>query len=354
MGYYSYPSMGEMVMNSGDSKFKTLDPSKYTMDGVNVMVLGGNMTFTEEQAESQGVIVENFLKLLYEKIDNKSGKPIREDIHILPFVYGRLSENGTGVFTKDSIIAIANKLLLKKCVDSDGNRLEIDKACKGMSETVFFTYCHGALELDKILFTLKNALLEKGYSQEEVKQIFRSTGQVSFAPERGSGATIPSITFNTRFDPTTNNYRNELLKNEGMFKKYEGIEFRYFPEGKFWSNVDQYFGENIAVYSSKFLNAFEDENYEHLISYLKRDENWQVIARNHLGQSNGASDIGGEKKISDNANATSQMMGWALSRLVENGLDNLYSDTHVSRPPFTYLLEELKSIRDDFTEEQLL
>lgn len=346
--------MGEMVFDGENSKFRTVDPSKYSMDGVNVIVLGGNMTLSEEHAEAEGVIVENFLKLLYDKMSSPNGEDLRKDIHILPFVYGTLSEGDTGMFTKDTIDAIVNKLLLQKCVDKNGNRLTLDEACKGMSELVFFTYCHGAIELDKMLYTLKKTLLEKGYSYDEVKQIFRSTGQVSFAPQRGSGAQIPSITFNTKFDPTTNNYRNELLKNEGMFKKYEGIEFRYFPEGKFWSNVDQYFGENIAVYSNKFLNAFDDENYEHLISFLKRDENWQVIARNHLGQSTVNDERGGEKKISDNANATSQMMGWALSRLVENGLDNYYSDKYVPRLPFTFLLHELKSIRNDFTAEQLL
>lgn len=346
--------MGEMIFDGKNSSFRTVDPSKYFMEGVDVVVLGGNMTLTEDHAEAEGVIVENFLKLLYEKMCNPKGEDLRKDIHILPFVYGTMSEGDTGMFTKDTINAIVNKLLLQKCVDKNGNRLTLDEACKGMSELVFFTYCHGAIELDKILYTLKKTLLEKGYSFDEVKQIFRSTGQVSFAPQRGSGAQIPSITFNTKFDPTTNNYRNELLKNEGMFKKYEGIEFRYFPEGKFWSDVDQNFGENIAVYSNKFLNAFEDENYEHLISYLKRDENWQVIARNHLGQSSITDGRGGEKRVSDNANATSQMMGWALSRLVENGLENYYSDKYVPRLPFTFLLHELKSIRNDFTAEQLL
>lgn len=354
MEYYSYPSMGEMIFDGKESRFKTLDPSKYVMDGVNVFLLGGNMTLSEEHAEPEGIIVENFLKLLYDKMGNTKGGNLRDDIHILPFVYGTLGEGQTGRFTDDTIKSIANKLLLQKCVDKDGNRLSLDLACKGMSEMVFFTYCHGAVELDKILYNFKKVLLNKGYSSDEVKQMFRATGHVSFAPQRGGGAQIPSIIFNTKLDPTTNNYRNELQKNEGMFKRYEGIEFRYFPEGKFWSFEDQCFGENISVYSSKFLNAFSDENYEHLISYLKRDADWQIPARNRLGQSTALSEHGGEKRVSDNANATSQMMGWALCRLVENGLDNYNSTTYIPRLPFTTILQELKSIRDDFTSEQLL
>lgn len=352
--YYVHPSIGEMVFENGKSRFKTLNPSECPMDGVNVLLFGGNMTLSDKEAENLGGILENFLKLLYEKVDLKDGKPLREKIHILPFVYGQLANGDTGRFTKDTTYAIAEKLLLSRCLDKSGNRLCVEEACKQMSKTVFFTYCHGAVELDKIIFAFGGMLKEKGYSEKEVGEILNATGQVSFAPEYGGASALPTINFNTKYDPTTNNYKNELLKHEGMFKPYDGIELRYFPKGKFWDKDDEKFAESVGVYSAKYLNAFEDNCYEHLLSYLKRNEKWDIIARNHLGQSLSGDDARGEKVVSPNADASSQMMAWALCRLVEHGLDNLDTNAYKPRMPFTKLMDELRSIKDSFEPEQLL
>lgn len=352
--YYIYPSFGEMVLADGKSSFKTLNLSDCPMGGVNVLLLGGNMTLSEKEAENLGGILENFLKLLYENVDTKDGKSLREEIHILPFVYGQLANGDTGRFTRDTAYAIAEKLLCARCLDGDGNRLSLDDACKQMSKTVFFTYCHGAVELDKILFALRELLEEKGYSYAEVSEIMNATGQVSFAPEYGGASAIPTINFNTKYDPTTNNYKNELLKHEGMFKPYEGIELRYFPKGKFWDKSDDGLAESVGVYSAKYLNAFENNCYEHLLSYLKRNDKWDIIARNRLGQSLSGDDARGEKVASVNADASSQMMAWALCRLVEHGLDNLHSECYKPRMPLTKLMDELRSIKDSFEPEQLL
>lgn len=352
--YYVHPSIGEMVFEDGKSSFKALNPNECPMDGVNVLLLGGNMTLSEKEAENLGSILENFLKLLYEKVDTKEGRALREDIHILPFVYGQLANGDTGRFTRDTTYSIAEKLLLSRCLDGAGNRLSPNEACKQMSKTVFFTYCHGAVELDKILFALKGMLGDKGYDEKEVREILNATGQVSFAPEYGGASVIPTINFNTKYDPTTNNYKNELLKHEGMFKPYDGIELRYFPKGKFWDKDDENLAESVGVYSAKYLNAFENNCYEHLLSYLKRNEKWDIIARNRLGQSLSGDDARGEKVMSPNADASSQMMAWALCRLVEHGLDNLHSDTFVPRMSFAKLMDELKSIKDSFEPEQLL
>ena len=68
---------------------------------------------------------------------------------------------------------------------------------------------------------------------------------------------------------------------------------------------------------SNLLNKVDGNKTEHSIEYILRDSNWDI--RKHEGIAN------------PNADCVSLMISWALSRAVENAIDNHKSDKYVPR-----------------------
>ncbi len=353
--YYEYPVLGEMITKKHSTQFQEISPKKHKMDGHHVLVFGGNMTTNETSATRQGVIVDNLLRLLYDKAEHKDGRPVRDDIHILSFTYGRLEEDdASGSFTDDTIHAIADKMLMQKCTDASGNRVSLDEAKRGLSQITFFSFCHGAIIVNKVIDAFKNSLADKGYEDSEIRQMLDSMGQVSYAPEYGVMNLVPTIRFDSRQDKLNNNYRQLLLKSEGIFNEYDPIEFRRFPQGRFWDFHRDEAAETINVFSFKMLNAFDNNIDEHSVGYIKRNADWSMVPRDAKGYPKTDENEPGDFRVSPNADCVSQMAGWALSRLVDNGIQNYHSKTYVPRTPFYYIMEEMKSIASAFTPESLM
>lgn len=354
--YHEYPILGEMFTKKHSTQFREISPNKYKMDGHQVIILGGNMTTDETSATRQGVIVDNLLRLLYDKAEHKDGKPIRDDIHILSFAYGIVDEDDmSGGFTDGTIRSIADKMLMQKCTDESGNRVSLDEAKRGLSQITFFSFCYGAIVVNKVIDAFKNSLADKGYEDSEIRQMLDSMGQVSYAPEFGVMSLIPTIRFDSKQDRLVNNYKQLLLRSEGIFNLYDPIEFRRFPQGRFWDFHRDEAAETINVFSQKMLNAFEDMAVdEHSVGYLKRNRDWSMVERDARGYPRKEEGETGDFRVSPNADAMSQMAGWALSRLVDNGIKNYHSKTYVPRTPFYYIMEEMKSIASAFTPESLM
>lgn len=353
--YYEYPILGEMITKKHSTQFREISPNKHKMDGHQVFVLGGNMTTDETSATRQGVIVDNLLKLLYDKAEHKDGKPIRDDIHILSFAYGILEEDDlSGGFTDGTIRSIADKMLMQKCTNADGSRVSLDEAKRGLSQITFFSFCHGAIVANKIIAAFQESLAEKGYEDNEIRQMLDVMGQVSWAPEFGVMNLIPTIRFDSKEDKTVHNYRQLLLKSEGIFNSYEPIEFRRFPQGRFWDFHRDEAAESINVFSFRMLNAFDKSLDEHSVGYLKRNADWSMVARDVNGYPKKHEDEPGEFKVSPNADAMSQMAGWALSRLVDNGIQNYHSSKYIPRTPFHIIMNEMQSIYTSFDYQSLM
>lgn len=353
--YFEYPIMGEMITKKHSTQFHEISPNKYKMDGHQVFVLGGNMTIDEASASRQGVIVDNLLRLLYENIENEDGKPLRDDIHILSFAYGILDEEDmSGSFTDGTIKAIADKMFMQKCTNKDGTRLDLDEAKRGLSQITIFSFCHGAIVANKIIAAFQESLAEKGYEDYEIRQMLDVMGQVSYAPEFGVMNLIPTIRFDSKEDKSVYNYKQLLVRSEGIFNSYEPIEFRRFPQGRFWDFQRDEAAETINVFSFKMLNAFEKSIDEHSVGYIKRNPDWSLVPRDCHGYPQRDKDEPGDFRVSPNADAVSQMAGWALSRLVDNGVKNYRSNKYIPRMPFHMIMNEMQSIYESFDYESLM
>lgn len=356
--YYKDPVAGEIISMDRGCYLKKINPDTYKMNGHTVIVFGGNMTYDVDSAARQGALADNLLSLLYKGNKNKGDNGVRDDIHILSFAYGIVDEDDLrGSFNKTTNRAIASKLLMQKCVDESGEILSVDEACRGLSQVTFFTFCHGAIEVNKIIDEFKKCLIKNRYSEEDIDKIISSLGQVTYAPEHGCYSAIPTIRFDSKFDFSMGNYRRLLLEKEGVMHKYKGIELRYFPKGEFWGRENKEMAETVNVFSQKLLNAFRTPIDEHSIGYLKRDFNWDWLERNSEGisrLSEPRSDVNNEYKKSDNADCVSQMVAWSLSRMVENGLYNMESNSYIPRMPLNEIMTELESIRDGYSPESLL
>ena len=91
--------------------------------------------------------------------------------------------------------------------------------------------------------------------------------------------------------------------------------------------------DSIHIYSSKLRNNVESD--EHNLSLLSRDGSW-------------------DSKYEPNADCVSQMIAWAMSRAVENGIENKKSKKFIPKMPLEDLQKEMEMIKSDFSEEQLM
>ena len=308
-----------IIMDKSDKRgYKDVDLVGSHFRRPIVVALSGNGAIDKESAYGFCHSADRALELLFDNSDNNLS--LENNIDILGVSYMPFGESG--MLMPEDVQNFVYTVLVPRVSDVAGNLYPIDKCKKNLSGVVFYSYCWGAGEVNNIIkfFTFK--LKQYGATNEEISEMLSAMTQISYSPVKLQFI-IPTIFARSELDSinTEYNQRYEEIYGEPL----QGIKV---------APLDN----SLGVYSSNLLNKVDDNKDEHSIAYILRDSNWDI--RKHEGIAN------------PNADCVSLMISWALSRAVENAIDNHKSDKYVPRTG--KMSEELNSILHSFDYEDII
>ena len=305
---------------------------KYPHDKPVVICLGGNGTISENAANGMCKIAETFLQLLFKK---NGVNRVYDHASIIGASYPIGNQPKTGKFSDDDITKFVDGFLIKRIQNENDELVPLNEACRRLSQITFLTHCSGHHEADRIMRAFYNELRTLGYSQQECDIMMMSMFEVSYAPLTYNSI-IPALFVDSKQDKLLNKSWKETELSNNSNNTLNGVEIRYERYGDnllSGSNTSNALFDAIHIYSSKLRNNVDED--EHNISMITRDGSWNAT-------------------YEPNADCVSQMVAWALSRAVENGIDNKKSEKFLPKASLEELMQELVLIRNDFSAEQLM
>ncbi len=320
---------------SAHHSWEHLPFGKYEINKPTIFCLGGNGCVDVVAANGLCKFVAHLVGFRESERDLVD---MYDYVDIIGFSYG--NEIGySGDFAEYEIDKIVNGMFLPLCVDKKGHPFPLDTAIKNFSNVTFFSYCHGATELAKIMTKLEVALTgEYGYSNVAKDRLFSSLRHITYTPNTDIEY-LPSVRFFSLSDSRRMDLKYEY--NNAFGEKLNGIKIARFPKGEVLGrNSACAEAESVCVFSSKFNNELENKINEHNIAYLKRsDDDWKI------------SGFAGVKGT--NGDAVSQMMAYALSESVAHGFQNNISKDYIPRQSLKNTQKSLESILSQFKPSDL-
>lgn len=326
-------------------------------DKAIMLCLSGTASYTLEEGNGFCNMGENLIGLK----DDENTFATRDNVEVLGVAYGQDHRFASWQLSDDDIDLIIKKILLPLIQDKNENILPIEEASKNISQVTFFTYCHGAIETAKIIRNLYYNLKYKGVSEEDIMELFSHTRQVSFAPNTPADY-IPSVRVESLQD-VESKYFNGGFESFYFRPLKAGVEVIYDEAGHRDNDYSHYgLMESVSIVSNQMLNKLydqfdnetatllQDSLDEHYVSIIARNkEDWKLrLFQIHDDITN--RDL---KIKSKNADAVSQMLGYALASFVANGIQNSKSDTIIKKQPMQELAKDLDSIRMGFSRADL-
>ncbi len=252
-----------------------------------------------------------------------------EHVDIVGFSYGWESRTIGASFIDEEIEDIVDGMLLSLCEDEKGDRLEVDLAKQNLANITFFSYCHGAKELSKIMANLEQKLQQKGYSVGDIEKLFGSLMHITYAPESAIEY-LKTISFCSLQDKMLFKFKKNYEEKFG--KDLNGIDIVYQPKDTTLNFEAK--SDCVNVYSSKLNNFMFFDYDEHTFRFLNRDDkNWK-----HFGTC-GVS--------SPNADCMSQMMAYAIASSVAASANGN------RKPTIKQMIASLESVKNSFNCEEL-
>lgn len=305
----------------------------YSLDKEAIVVcIGGNGSISDNSANGMCKPSEIYLQLLF----NEGGmNHVYDHVDLMGAVYPINDGEKKGKFTKEDIDNFVDNFLVKLLQDENDELVPIAEACKKLSRVTFFTFCRGHLEADKIMRAFYKELRTLGYSQQECDLLMLAPFEISFAPLTYNSI-IPIMFVDSKQDEMLNSAWKNRETSIHIGDNLNGVAIVHEKYGDpLLSGVatSEAIYDAIHVYSSRLRNNVDSD--EHNLSILTRDGGWNA-------------------HYEPNADCVSQIIAWALSRSVENGIKNYRSKKFIPKMPLKDLIKELENIKNDFSEEQLM
>lgn len=349
---YNPSKFGKRDLNSIDH-WKRLDLEKYSITKPTIICLGGNGTISERKANNFCKLAERLVGL---KIESDNVYSSYNNVEVLGFSYGTNAEDETaGQFDKDDINSIVSNLLLPLCLDTEGQRLDAEKASQNFSLVTFFSHCHGAREVANLTNVLNKKMLIAGYKQDEIDQIFGHTFQLSYCPNTDE-APIPTV----RIDSYTDSHNLDLPKifKDSYGYTVDGIDIQYDAPG-FFRKQKRWFlthknSDIISIVSSRLLNFKEPTIDPHTTDLQDPKNRVQVVDEHNIydvfkrDPETWADETGAK-----NADTVSQMAAHCLALNVANSMANYESNTLVPKLAFSDLKDYLEDIKLTYSQDEI-
>jgi hypothetical protein len=337
---YSKSGMGKTNVNKKYC-WEQLPFGEYTIDKPTIICLSGNHCTEWRKARKFCSLVEDLIGVKRQH-PREHFDATYDDIDILGFYYGEESKGERGYFSKEEVDTVVNDMFLPLCLNDDNTPKATEEAMKNMSMINFFTFCQGSIEVSAMMNDLKTKLLAAGFQLDAVHKIMNQIGHVSYAPISIVDM-IPTVKFKSAKDDNFKTLGKDFKKAYGY--ELNGIEVKHnFPCFRMNKTCKYSFAETLDVYSSELLNnSLRENNYEHAVNILKRDDKWQLKEYYEMGMA----------KVAPNADAMSQMMAYALARMMACSINTAYTGQLVEKPRLNELATELESVKSAFDKDDL-
>jgi len=235
------------------------------IDGKTLIIFGGNDTDSLTRARQYAQTANLWLQ------DTHNNEKI--DIYSVAYTGFRPleSESGNYFVTAHDYSDFADTFFTPLFI-KDGQRIDLQNAKDNMAKVAVFTHSSGAFVLDQALASTKISLLNAGYSEEEINQIFNQLVTISHAP----------YTFSNQ--PIKAEYICPFFDSLSSFSK--GLDF-ITQEGNYHTSV-QHFSPKIFTthYLQNLSKGYGYKPYWHRYPAICiANENTIIIAPNKLRQS---------------------------------------------------------------------
>ncbi len=283
-----------------------------------IVCLSGSGTINENDANGFCKVAEDFLG---EKAS---------DVDFFGIAYAHEEGSIRGELSNKDIDLLVDNILIPLCKDDD-NILSVEECCKNLSLVTFFTFCHGNIEVSKILKHFNSKMQNVGLSQDQIKEIDQSLFEINYAKESGL-VSCPQINTSSAADTIGSLFDYWYFDGHGEDK----LKGRYAMIcdnpgqfcGKDWPRPDEkQFGAITIIADSILKNKTDNDLY----SFQSKEHS--------IGN------FEDEDKLSDEGIVLKQSLSYALQRRVENSilnqnntnytrfyLQNLYSDLIAELP----------------------
>ena len=303
-----------------------------------LLCFGGNGVISTQKANGFCGIAERLIGLR-----GKEFERTHKIIDLLGFYYGTDNKEQTaGKFIETERKQVLERLLLPLFLNENGSLVDLSVACNNFSMVNFFSHCHGGSEVRLLLSDLREELIRRGYTEDDVKLIYSYSMQVSYSTLDDTSL-VPTV----RIESMTDSFHRGMSKEyERLYKeKLDGISLVVENEGefKYAKRVKDRNYKLLTIYTSRLLNLESNRDMsrlidEHTIEYLDRDQDWNITEK---------------AKGAKNADLVSILIGyaldWALSKSAS--LDNNIKGK--KKTNFDELINDLGWFIDCFSPEDL-
>lgn len=312
---------------SCQNNWKQLNTRSYKIDKPTIFCFGGNATKTEEIANGMCKVAASLIGLKQKKADEGA---TYDEVDVVGVSYGETFKDSPefASFIKQSeLLELVDNVFVPLAVDENFSRLSTEQAQKNFNQITFFSHCYGAVVVNQLVSFLFSRMQAFGYSNQEILDIQKQITSISYAPmeEICNVSSIYAISAHDRVVEVPK------YASEGFKEVYNGYrEGDIVFDGNYLFQED----ENTVVLFTSNMN--KGPVSEHALSLLERNEDWRYTTLND-----------------DNANAVSQVLGYAMAQSVACGLQNKNSQTFIPKPTLSETLESCQSILSDFKQSDL-
>lgn len=320
--------IGKRVKKTEKNKngFEIVETFELSENKPIVLCLGGQYVLSPRMANG---LCKFCLNIMNKDVENSG-------IDVYSVIYGTDVDDMRGNLSKEEITELAESVFVSRVVNKDNKKLGIEKAMKNMRQVNILSHCYGQIMIDQIVNEAKQKMEKLGYSEQECKKILSQCFNISYAPN-----------MNSRNDCITT-FEFMSLKDSVFKKAYEIFYTKKMGESPKFLGAGELLVDDNKKILSFITNSFlgEDEKLlstdEHMITTLKRDENWELVEE-RLNEKNQTKTLKNPR-----TNIISMSMGFAMSLAVENSIKNQKNDVFLP----LFQPEKLKSYIQPFVDEQ--
>ena len=312
---------------SCENNWKKLNTHSYKIDKPTIFCFGGNTTSTAEKANGMCKVAASLIGLKQKESDEGA---TYDEVDVVGVSYGEMLENDpsfASYITQQELLELVDNVFVPLVVDENLTRLSTEQAQKNCNQVTFFSHCYGATVVNQLVSFLFSRMQSFGYSNQEILDIQRQMTSISYAPmeEICNVSSIYAISAHDRIVEMPK-YASEQFRQ--VYENYHRGDIVF--DGSYLFQED----ENTVVLFTSNMN--KGPVSEHALSLLERGEDWRYTTLND-----------------DNANAVSQVLGYAMAESVACGLQNVDSQTFIPKPTLSETLENCQSILSDFKQSDL-
>ncbi|MBQ9792789.1 MAG: hypothetical protein IJW32_03510 [Clostridia bacterium] len=312
---------------SCENSWKQLNTHSYKIDKPTIFCFGGNATKTEQIANGMCKVAASLIGL---KPKQANEGATYDEVDVVGVSYGQAFKDSSAFasyITQNELLELVDNVFVPLAVNENYERLSVEQAQRNFNQVTFFSHCYGATVVNQLISFLFLRMQSFGYSNQEILNIQKQITSISYAPMEEI-CNVSSIYALSAHDMVVEVPKYASKGFREVYESYRDGDIAF--DGNYLFQEDE---NTIVLFTS---NMNKGPVSEHTLSLIERGEDWRYTTLND-----------------DNANAVSQILGYAMAESVACGLQNRDSQTFIPKPTLSETLESCQSILSDFKQSDL-